>query len=95
MRTKVELHKPNRMLNKIHNSIKRNYNLYDRGKYSYYGSAKTPRLLEDVSPETVEHALKYITTHLWYAHCGMTKQELYALVEQEYQAFKLIELIGA
>lgn len=81
-----KLVKPQKMLDKIRNTFRRRYELYDHSLWN------RDRKLRKV-PTAIEETLKQVTGHLWYPECGVTKEELHALERypMEYKMEKLLD----
>ncbi len=91
-----KLAKPTHMLKKINNTIKRNYTLYRHvPRYSWSKSATFNAGLCAVTDPVLLGELHVITTHLWYKDCGMSKEELFELIKQEYHNLHVLELLDA
>lgn len=90
-------HRPHKLISKIHKQLKRCHELYWPATTSYNWNTSqredVPGKWKNVHPELVEEMAERIAHHLWYEHLGMDKDTLRALVVQEHQTMKLLELI--
>lgn len=88
------VHKPNKMVQKIHKSIKREWCLYEPARTLWHRD-KGGYLKPKPNDKDFDDAMHRIAVHLWYPHCGMTLDELKSLVELEYNNFRLWEMLDA
>lgn len=90
-------HKPNKLINKIHKQLKRQYALYEPSKISYNfittQREKSHGRWRKASKKTIDESIDQVAKHLWYPHLNMSVDELRSLVVQEYQTVQLLELI--
>lgn len=80
------IHRPLKMVKKIHQTFRRNWVLT-------YSSSGQRKLRTDLVTSEIEDSLYAIANHLWYEHCGLTREELKALVHQEWESVKMLELL--
>lgn len=90
-------HRPHKLISKIHRQLKRDNSLYLPEYTSYNWRTRNkdvrPGKWKDIDDRGIDEAAERIANHLWYEHLGMDKDTLRALIVQEHQTMKLLELL--